>query len=722
MIALIGDGRHISGGGLAVVLLLALMAIPSAGATIPPSAAPVLLPEVLPSATYAMGSVWTGTVAYVFGGWLASEVVRYDPLVGGAAVVAQLAPGNQFYFGPAVAWTGSAAYLLGGSYSTGGGDPMSYGIVSNEIQRFDPATNSVVTLSSTILGRAQSAAVYINGEIFIFGGWDNTADKKNTQTCQADIVRFTVSTEVAETLSTALPTPSCVPWAVTDGTYAYVGGLGAPDNALYRFDPATNALTAMPITMPGGPADNEEGASAVMDGTSIYLFGGSSLAKGYVDGLDRIIRVDLAAGTATVLPQPLPHAMFFSSAINHGCGATIFGGFDRITDGVGWVMHDSIIRFGNPYPCKPTPSFTVEEGPQSCTAATFTFTSTTKPAALIASQTWDFGDAAIASGAMATHTYTTSGIYTVTLTVTDPDGVAWTAQQDVFANIPTTCPPTIEEFPLQVVEPGSFVQVCAVAHPGMGGTLSFVIGAAPGAVDAVTGCWSWTAFENAGQVPCVWVQVTEAPSGQSAGACLRIRVTHTAGGVGAAPRPDVDSDGVEDAADNCPAMANHEQDDTDWDGVGDVCDATKAPGKTGTAPQAGVAANPRDSDRDGTPDEIDNCPDHANVDQANVDHDTLGDSCDPDLDGDGVADQAPKGSFLDNCPRKPNANQADANDDGVGDACQGTVNSAAAGNAPAHSPLFGTVGPMKAADILLYGGSTAIATAALLLLVLRRRQ
>ncbi|WP_407644872.1 Ig-like domain-containing protein [Candidatus Thiothrix anitrata] len=48
-------------------------------------------------------------------------------------------------------------------------------------------------------------------------------------------------------------------------------------------------------------------------------------------------------------------------------------------------------------------------------------------------------------------------------------------------------------------------------------------------------------------------------------------------------RTDSDSDGVIDAADNCPQIANANQADTDWDGIGNVCDS--------------------DDDNDGMPDE-----------------------------------------------------------------------------------------------------------------------
>jgi hypothetical protein len=45
---------------------------------------------------------------------------------------------------------------------------------------------------------------------------------------------------------------------------------------------------------------------------------------------------------------------------------------------------------------------------------------------------------------------------------------------------------------------------------------------------------------------------------------------------------------------------------------------------------------PPDSDVDGVPDAIDNCPAQNNLVQDDVDSDGIGDSCDDDLDGDGI--------------------------------------------------------------------------------------
>lgn len=71
-----------------------------------------------------------------------------------------------------------------------------------------------------------------------------------------------------------------------------------------------------------------------------------------------------------------------------------------------------------------------------------------------------------------------------------------------------------------------------------------------------------------------------------------------------------------------------------------------------------------DADADGVADAGDNCPNVANADQADADGDDVGDACEGlDTDGDGVEDA------VDNCPAASNADQADADEDGVGDVC-----------------------------------------------------
>jgi cytosine/adenosine deaminase-related metal-dependent hydrolase len=98
------------------------------------------------------------------------------------------------------------------------------------------------------------------------------------------------------------------------------------------------------------------------------------------------------------------------------------------------------------------------------------------------------------------------------------------------------------------------------------------------------------------------------------------------------PAPnDSDGDGVPDALDNCPTIFNPvrpmdggRQADTDRDGIGDACDECPIDAEQGcTRLIAG------DADGDGVPNGIDNCPLTDNADQKDSDNDGVGDACDP---------------------------------------------------------------------------------------------
>jgi ligand-binding sensor domain-containing protein len=128
---------------------------------------------------------------------------------------------------------------------------------------------------------------------------------------------------------------------------------------------------------------------------------------------------------------------------------------------------------------------------------------------------------------------------------------------------------------------------------------------------------------------------------------------------------DGDGDGIADDVDNCPETENADQADADMDDIGDACDP--------------------DADGDDVPDDMDNCPGLANPAQLDLDRDSAGDACDDDVDGDGIlnddeagagtdprrADSDGDGSLDgdDSCPTLPDRVGLDTDGDGEGDVC-----------------------------------------------------
>jgi hypothetical protein len=149
--------------------------------------------------------------------------------------------------------------------------------------------------------------------------------------------------------------------------------------------------------------------------------------------------------------------------------------------------------------------------------------------------------------------------------------------------------------------------------------------------------------------------------------------------MGDACNPDIDGDGVPNITDACPFYNG-------------VSTSAQIPGNWGES-QIKSFCTGVDTDGDGVPDFKDNCPYLANKDQSDINHNGIGDVCDPDEDGDGIPDKiltldsngntvgstpipaetsvmvAGKPVMGDNCPTISNNDQFDSTNSGTGDAC-----------------------------------------------------
>lgn len=217
---------------------------------------------------------------------------------------------------------------------------------------------------------------------------------------------------------TSIPVPLR---AVRSGLVALIAGLIALAAALVTAPPQAHAFGSMSFPV------------AVLDASSTYVKVGEPIAfdgsRSYGIELSQIQQWGWDFGDGTSASGPATTHAFTTPGMKT---VTL-----TVTDQYGTSDTETRSIAVWDYPTATiTATPTTGRGP-----LTVSFTSTSDPAGWdTQSQVWDFGDGTTASGATATHTYSTPGSYRAAFTLTNVLGWATTAYQQILVTEPMAAP------------------------------------------------------------------------------------------------------------------------------------------------------------------------------------------------------------------------------------------------------------------------------------------
>jgi Kelch motif protein len=172
--------------------------------------------------------------------------------------------------GPPPVRSEGAAVTHGGFLYAVGGRP---GLAN--LDRYDPASDTWVSLSSMPTGRGGLAAAVVGNAIYAIGGRDATGDAPCTGTPLATVERYNISTDTWSTVA-SLPSPRSDLAAVAHGGKIYVfGGCTGDQFAVLPdvdvYNPTTDTWSTAPADMPTARS-SMYGAAA--KGNRLYVIGG----------------------------------------------------------------------------------------------------------------------------------------------------------------------------------------------------------------------------------------------------------------------------------------------------------------------------------------------------------------------------------------------------------------------------------------------------------------
>jgi hypothetical protein len=215
-------------------------------------------------------------------------------------------------------YTGEVAYIFGGSQTTSEGAT----VLSSSILMYNPSANNISELPTKLPLAVKVARSFWDGQsAWIFSGVNKTAVPMDY------LVKFTPpgTIEYWEHFFPYGLKGCCVAWT---GKVAYIFGNcvctsnpGTRQNVI-KFDPSTVNATVLSNVIPIELA----GSTAVWDGKNVYLFAGRTPNGSGSADLDIVMKFDPAAQTCVKMNARFPAPRFGVGAVLKGGKVSVFGG------------------------------------------------------------------------------------------------------------------------------------------------------------------------------------------------------------------------------------------------------------------------------------------------------------------------------------------------------------------------------------------------------------
>ncbi len=276
----------------------------------------------LPEACHSVAAAWDSSTnkAYVMGGSCAggvtNRIVEFNPSANGGngttTIKSTILPFPRADSSGGFDPTSGLVYVIGGTYS-------------DQILAYNPTDDEFDPLTFLPVGLIAPTAVYAPSQekTYIFGGQEQISYGLQDFADPRKILEYDSTTHSVIEKNTFPAAIGSAPSSVWDSTnnlaYIFSGlnqGPGDPDGRIYKYNPASNALTQMTPVLPAGRRHYH---AAVWDPNNqvAYIFGGINATATVT--YDTILKFDPAAnggtGSLTTLSATLPTPNFNFSAV-----------------------------------------------------------------------------------------------------------------------------------------------------------------------------------------------------------------------------------------------------------------------------------------------------------------------------------------------------------------------------------------------------------------------